>query len=230
MTKKIFELIILVCFLLPTYAQAETAAELMGLGMPAALASALAHDSIDDDMLPESTGTYDLGSTSKVWLEGHINTLYSDYLDIGATTTTAALTVEGEATVAGGNVIISNPNGGVRMTAASGQHGLVTTGSVPIVYYVNNALRWTMEADGDFIQDATNGQNMAFNRAGTGIYFQAAEGIMHFPDGTDLPDTPSDTGSIYYDTNDGQCDDANDAGGTALCWWNGSGWIQLGGS
>jgi hypothetical protein len=44
--------------------------------------------------------------------------------------------------------------------------------------------------------------------------------------GTDLPNSPV-TGSLFVDTNDDGCDDANDSAGNAVCIYDGSAWIQL---
>ena len=68
--KRIF-LLIAVCLLWTTTATAETAANLMGLGMPAQLASALASDArATADFVPATDDTYDLGTASLQWQDG----------------------------------------------------------------------------------------------------------------------------------------------------------------
>lgn len=70
---------------------AETAADFMGLGMPAALARALDHSDIDSTLTPGADDTYDLGSASSEWKDLYVDgTANVDTLSVSGTATIAS--------------------------------------------------------------------------------------------------------------------------------------------
>lgn len=71
---KTLKYLLFAILLAPSQAFGATAAELMALGMPAALAEQLASNATyDADLIPETDGTYDLGSSSAEWQDLHID-------------------------------------------------------------------------------------------------------------------------------------------------------------
>jgi hypothetical protein len=70
--KRLLAIALLSAFI-PASAFGATAAELMATGMPAAQAVLLAQDALPASLIPDTDGTYDLGSSSKEWKDLYID-------------------------------------------------------------------------------------------------------------------------------------------------------------
>lgn len=232
--------IILCGLLLCGQVVADTTSDLMGLGMPAALASKVA-STFAPLASPTFTGTLSVpaaivSGAGGLTVTNNIQTSAGDViLNNGALrsnvdssqivmsggstsghTSGATVYLSGDdlgGTDAGGDAVISsgdNSGSDVYVDLNASNSRLVVRDSADIV-------QWSVDKSGlHSIKDATltNGLNI------TGQFLQ-------IPRGTNLPDFPG-PGQLFVDTNDGACDDANDSGGTATCLYNGSAWMLLG--